>query len=114
VIVNGASRVSVFLGSEAVTFAIPERLIDDSEDSAGEDRVRSPMPGTVKLVHVKAGEKVYKGAPLVVLEAMKMEHMLSAPRDGVVAEVMVKAGEQVQDGVVLVELAGRQAAPSRA
>jgi 3-methylcrotonyl-CoA carboxylase alpha subunit len=114
VIVNGASRVSVFLGSEAVTFAIPERLIDDSEDSAGEDRVRSPMPGTVKLVHVKAGEKVCKGAPLVVLEAMKMEHMLSAPRDGVVAEVMVKAGEQVQDGVVLVELAGRQAAPSRA
>ena len=104
VIVHGAGRVSVFLGAESVTFAIPERLIDDSEDGGAEDRVRSPMPGTVKLVRVKAGEKVEKGAPLVVLEAMKMEHTLAAPRDGVIAEVMVKAGEQVQDGVVLVEL----------
>ncbi|KAB2849321.1 MAG: acetyl/propionyl/methylcrotonyl-CoA carboxylase subunit alpha, partial [Hyphomicrobiaceae bacterium] len=100
VIVEGAGRVSVFLGGEAVSFTIPERLIDDSEDGGAEDRIRSPMPGTVKLVRVKAGEKVEKGAPLVVLEAMKMEHTLTAPRDGVIAEVMVKAGEQVQDGVV--------------
>ena len=45
-----------------------------------------------------------RGAPLIVLEAMKMEHTLTAPRDGVVAEVLVKVGDQVADGMVLLAL----------
>ena len=45
-----------------------------------------------------------KGDPLIVLEAMKMEHTLTAPRDGKIAEVMVAAGDLVQEGAVLVRL----------
>ena len=57
--------------------------------------VRSPMPGTVVAVAVTAGDSVVAGDPLVMVEAMKMEHTLTAPTDGVVAEVTVKAGVQV-------------------
>ena len=57
--------------------------------------VRSPMPGTVIAVHVTAGQPVRAGAPLVVVEAMKMEHTVTAPLDGVVSELTAKAGQQV-------------------
>ena len=57
--------------------------------------MRSPMPGTVVAVAVTAGDSVVAGDPLVMVEAMKMEHTLTAPTDGVVAEVTVKAGVQV-------------------
>jgi acetyl-CoA/propionyl-CoA carboxylase, biotin carboxylase, biotin carboxyl carrier protein len=57
--------------------------------------VRSPMPGTVLAVHVTAGQPVRAGQPLVVVEAMKMEHTVTAPLDGVVTELTAKAGQQV-------------------
>tara|TARA_R110002073_G_scaffold289878_15_gene454847 strand:- start:12000 stop:14036 length:2037 start_codon:yes stop_codon:yes gene_type:complete len=66
--------------------------------------VKAPMPGKVLAVHVKAGQSVTKGAPMVVLEAMKMEHALTAPRDGVVESVSVEAGAQVGEGDALVTL----------
>ncbi|MGZ8362958.1 MAG: biotin/lipoyl-containing protein [Caulobacteraceae bacterium] len=62
------------------------------------------MPGKIVAVAVEAGAKVAKGAPLVTLEAMKMEHALAAPFDGVVAELKVKAGDQVSEGALLVRL----------
>ena len=52
---------------------------------------------------------VTKGDPLVVLEAMKMEHILTAPRDGRIAEVLVAEGDQVADGTTLVRLEGEDA-----
>ncbi len=105
IVVEAGREVGVFVGGEAVTFGLPDRLHESDDSGAGEDRVVAPMPGLVKVVTAKAGAKVQKGDALVVLEAMKMEHTLSAPRDGVIAEVLVKAGEQVQDGVVVVRLA---------
>jgi 3-methylcrotonyl-CoA carboxylase alpha subunit len=62
------------------------------------------MPGQVKSVHAKAGDTVTAGMRLAVLEAMKMEHALTAPRDGVVAEVLVAAGSQVEAGAALIRL----------
>ena len=62
------------------------------------------MPGLVKQVRVAAGATVSKGDALAVLEAMKMEHTLTAPRDGMVAAVNVGEGEQVKDGDLLVSL----------
>ena len=53
------------------------------------------MPGSVIAVHAKAGDAVTKGQPLVVVEAMKMEHTLTAPTDGTVADVLVRVGQQV-------------------
>ncbi len=53
---------------------------------------------------VEAGTKVAKGEPLLILEAMKMEHTLSAPYDGTVAEVHCAAGDQVLEGIELIRL----------
>jgi 3-methylcrotonyl-CoA carboxylase alpha subunit len=64
----------------------------------------APMPGKVLQVLVQAGAEVAKGAPLVILEAMKMEHTIAAPYDGRVAAIHYKAGEQVDEGAELLRL----------
>ena len=64
----------------------------------------APMPGKVIAVLVQKGARVEKGAPLVILEAMKMEHTITAPRAGTVAEIRFAAGEQVDEGVDLLIL----------
>jgi acetyl/propionyl-CoA carboxylase alpha subunit len=71
----------------------------------------APMPGTVVRVEVTPGAAVTAGTPVVVLEAMKMEHSVRAPHDGIVAGVAVTAGQQVDLGTVLavVETAGEAA-----
>jgi acetyl/propionyl-CoA carboxylase alpha subunit len=61
----------------------------------------APMPGAVVRVLVAAGDAVSKGQPLVVLEAMKMEHTVASPSHGTVSEVSVAAGQQVDAGAVL-------------
>ena len=63
------------------------------------------MTGTVQKVHVAIGDTVSTGDPLVVLEAMKMEHVLRAPRNGVIDTVNCGDGEQVEAQAVLVSLA---------
>jgi propionyl-CoA carboxylase alpha chain len=62
----------------------------------------APMPGTVIRVEAELGAAVVAGQPLVVLEAMKMEHRIAAPAPGVVTELNVRAGQQVEAGSVLV------------
>lgn len=62
------------------------------------------MPGKVTAVEVAVGEKVAKGQRLVTLEAMKMEHALTAPFDGTVAELPITAGQQVQVDALLVRV----------
>ena len=52
------------------------------------------MPGTVLRVKVAIGEHVAAGQPLLVVEAMKMEHVVTAPADGVITELLVRAGTQ--------------------
>lgn len=64
----------------------------------------APMPGMVLKILARPGDVVKKGAPLVVLEAMKMEHQIVAPFDGVVHAVNCVEGEMVQPGVELVSM----------
>ena len=64
----------------------------------------APMPGVVLRILANAGDTVVKGAPLLILEAMKMEHQITAPRDGTIAAVNCKEGEMVQPGVELVTM----------
>jgi len=64
--------------------------------------LEAPMPGVVLKLYVELGSVVEKGAPLLILEAMKMEHTLTAPRPGTVAAVNCKEGEMVQPGLELV------------
>src|SRR5690606_23285501 len=94
-------HVTVFSGAAAHNFAIPDPFAEAESAAAGRDAPRAPMPGLVKLVRAAAGEAVTKGQPLLVLEAMKMEHTIAAPHDGVIEEIVPEAA-QVTDGAVLV------------
>ena len=62
------------------------------------------MPGKVTAVDVSQGDKVAKGQRLLTLEAMKMEHALTAPFEGTVAELSATAGAQVSEGTLLVRV----------
>ncbi len=97
-------RVIVFDRGEAYEFTLDTGERAAGEASAGDGAIRSPMPGKIVSVATKAGASVKKGDPLLVLEAMKMEHTLAAPFDGKVAELKAKAGEQVSEGVLLAKL----------
>ena len=82
------------------------RLIDPLEstltEAAGVGRMTAPMPGKVIKVYVAPGQAVIRGAPLIVLEAMKMEHSILAPADGKIAEVKFAAGDLVEEGAELI------------
>ncbi len=67
-------------------------------------RLTAPMPGKMVAFLAQAGDKVEKGQPLAVMEAMKMEHTINAPRDGVVAELLFAVGDQVGDGAELLRM----------
>ena len=77
------------------------------ESGAEGGRLTAPMPGKVVSFAVKAGDKVSKGQPLAVMEAMKMEHTIAAPQDGVVEELLFVPGDQVMDGDELLRLAAK-------
>ncbi len=98
----GPGTVSVFWGNN-YHFDIPDPL-DRQSGAEASGVIEAPMPGLVKSVHTTAGDSVEAGARLVVLEAMKMEHALTAARDGTVAEVLVEAGAQVEAGAALIRL----------
>jgi 3-methylcrotonyl-CoA carboxylase alpha subunit len=98
------NHIALFMDGLAYTFEIADPLIAATGDSHSGDAVLAPMPGMVKLVNVKKGERVSKGQVLLVLEAMKMEHSLTAHRDGVVESLHVDENMQVADGAPLLEL----------
>ncbi|GGD99690.1 3-methylcrotonoyl-CoA carboxylase, alpha subunit [Gemmobacter megaterium] len=102
VVVAGGS-VHVFDGG-CVSFALHDPLARGLTSGAGGNITLSPMPGLVKAVFVATGQAVAAGDRLAVLEAMKMEHVLTAARDGVVAEVLVAPGAQVEAGAALIAL----------
>jgi acetyl/propionyl-CoA carboxylase alpha subunit len=77
----------------------PERTVE-----AVQGGCRAPMPGKILAVRVAPGQAVRRGTVLVVLEAMKMEHEVTAPHDGTVRDVAVEPGDQVEAGAVLVVL----------
>jgi 3-methylcrotonyl-CoA carboxylase alpha subunit len=71
------------------------------ESEAEGGRLTAPMPGKVVAVLAEKGKEVKKGDALVIMEAMKMEHTISAPHDGVVEEILYAVGDQVADGAPL-------------
>jgi 3-methylcrotonyl-CoA carboxylase alpha subunit len=87
----------------AVRLARPEDALQVSA-GAEEGSLLTPLPGTVVAIHVTTGQQVARGAPLVTVEAMKMEHTLTAPHDGIVTRVAFGLAERVMAGAVLVEL----------
>ena len=102
--------VAIFRDGATFTFEFPDPLERAESMGSGSGKIISPMPGLVKVLNVSSGDTVEKGQPLLVLEAMKMEHTLTAPRDGVLAEVNVKVGDQVLDGAILIAMAEEEVA----
>jgi 3-methylcrotonyl-CoA carboxylase alpha subunit len=91
----------VFTGGRHYTLAYNDPMAHAGEHETGGGRLTAPMPGKVVAVMVAGGAEVKKGQPLVIMEAMKMEHTISAPADGVVEEVLYQVGDQVADGAPL-------------
>jgi 3-methylcrotonyl-CoA carboxylase alpha subunit len=81
------------------------------ELEAGGGTLASPMPGQIVKVFVRVGDRVEAGAPLLVVEAMKIEHTISAPARGRVEEVFYSVGDKVDEGVELVALALEEIGP---
>ena len=100
---RSGSLLSVFDGP-GFSFTILNALERAEEAAAGGNVIEAPMPGMVKAVFVEAGQSVAEGEKLAVLEAMKMEHTLTAFREATVAEVLAGAGTQVEAGAALVRL----------
>ncbi|MEO0905717.1 MAG: biotin/lipoyl-containing protein, partial [Pseudomonadota bacterium] len=100
--IRHSTRVTVF-GASILSFDIVDPLAR-ADQAMGGDTVLAPMPGLVRDVAVAAGQAVDAGDRLVVLEAMKMEHVLRAPREGTVASVAVATGDQVTAGALMVSL----------
>ncbi|GIH24097.1 acetyl/propionyl-CoA carboxylase subuit alpha [Acrocarpospora phusangensis] len=94
----GATYVDSALGPVRLT---PVDRLPEPVGKAAPGSLPAPMPGTVLRVEVKAGDPVSQGQPVVVLEAMKMEHRILAPAEGVVAELNVAPGDHVEGGTVL-------------
>ena len=93
----------VFCGGDYRRLALVEEHAAAEADTRS-DSLAAPMPGKVIQVMVKPGAHVAKGEALLILEAMKMEHTITAPADGVVKEIHYAAGEQVLEGAELISL----------
>jgi 3-methylcrotonyl-CoA carboxylase alpha subunit len=95
----------VFTGGRHFVLAYNDPMAHAGEAEAAGGRLTAPMPGKVVAVLASAGQKVKKGDPLVIMEAMKMEHTIAAPSDGLVEEILYQVGDQVSDGAPLLAFA---------
>jgi len=93
----------VFAGSDYRRLTLRHGLSGQDEE-ARRGSLAAPMPGRIVQVMSRPGEAVKKGQALLILEAMKMEHTVTAPADGIVKEIHFAAGEQVLEGAELVTL----------
>jgi 3-methylcrotonyl-CoA carboxylase alpha subunit len=105
-----SGALAVMESGETWTLSLYDPFAAADAVGAATDRVTTPMPGKIVQVLVKPGEMVKRGQPLAVLEAMKMEHTLSAPADAKVASVDVSPGDQVADGATVVRFELEKAA----
>ena len=100
VVIDGED-VHVFAGERHALLRYLDPLLHagEAEDEGG--RLTAPMPGKIVAILVKKDDAVVKGTPLLIMEAMKMEHTIAAPRDGIVQELLYATGDQVEEGVQL-------------
>ena len=102
-VIADGDKLTVFLDGARRDLLLVEPGAAAMSAEAGGGRLTSPMPGTVVRVLVEAGRAVRKGEPLVVLEAMKMEHTITAPADGTIESLPFAVGDRVEEGVELVD-----------
>jgi 3-methylcrotonyl-CoA carboxylase alpha subunit len=94
----------VFHGGQHWQILWRDPIAHAGEGEVDAGRLTAPMPGKIIALLVDAGERVARGAPLLIMEAMKMEHTISAPADGTVSELLYAVGDQVDEGAQLLTL----------
>ena len=95
-VVRQGQQLIVFTGG--LNHRLVQQVFDDIDDEQASGSLTAPMPGNVVQVLVQSGARVEKGQPLMIIEAMKMEHTIAAPAAGMVKEVLFAKGDQVKDG----------------
>ncbi len=99
----GGERL-LFFNGEAWPFVKPVAKLGDGGTAAPDGAMVAPMPGQITTLAVTEGQAVMRGQKLLTLEAMKMEHTLSAPFDGVITEIKAAVGRRVAEGSVLMRV----------
>jgi 3-methylcrotonyl-CoA carboxylase alpha subunit len=102
-VVSANEKRHVFIDGVSFVFAAIDPLFHAGSGGGAEGGLTAPMPGKVIALIAPVGTRVEKGAPLLILEAMKMEHTIAAPAAGTVKAFLFNVGEQVSDGAELVE-----------
>ena len=102
-VVVAGERRHVFVQGRTWQFSAVDPLHFSGEGGGAEGSLLAPMPGAVIALIAVEGAKVEKGTPLLILEAMKMEHTITAPASGTVKRFCFRVGDQVGDGDELVE-----------
>jgi len=104
-VVRRGAELTVILAGQNHALVHEDPLAPPRTETVGSDRVTAPVPGRVTRVLVRPGDVVEKNAPLVVIEAMKMELTLRAPQDGTVAQVRHAVDDMIEEGTELVTFA---------
>jgi 3-methylcrotonyl-CoA carboxylase alpha subunit len=103
VVVPHDDQYTLFGDRGAMQFALRQPDYGEDDAGSGPGAFTAPMHGVIVKLLVETGADVEKGQPVIIMEAMKMEHTLCAPADGSVSEFYFQAGEQVEGGVELLE-----------
>ncbi len=98
----------VFYAGQHYVLNYHDPMAHAGEAEAEGGRLTAPMPGKVVAVLASKGQSVSKGTPLVIMEAMKMEHTIAAPHDGVVEDILYQVGDQVADNAPLLVFVAAQ------
>ena len=101
---GGEGGISIYCRGRSHHFEQPDPLVSADPLSVDGDSVLAPMPGLVRVILANTGQEVGKGDALIVLEAMKMEHTLTAPKDGIIGEILTAEGAQVDAGALLLSM----------
>ncbi|MEO6918292.1 MAG: acetyl/propionyl/methylcrotonyl-CoA carboxylase subunit alpha [Collimonas sp.] len=100
-VVREGEQFHVFYAGSQYTLGYVDPLLHAGDAEAEGGRLTAPMPGKIVALLVTQGEQVKKGAPLLIMEAMKMEHTIAAPANGLVEELLYAVGDQVSESAQL-------------
>jgi len=112
-VLDHGPETAVFLAGETWRLVEIDPLAAHEGDDPGAGSLTAPMPGRVTQLLVRTGDSVRRGEPLMIIEAMKMEHTVAAPADGTVEAVRFAVGDLVEEGAELIALAAPERAEGR-
>jgi len=104
IVIHASGKLSVLIDGRTCHYTLVDHDSVTTSDQSDKGSIFSPMPGKIIACHVKAGQSVRHSQTLMVVEAMKMEHAITAPCDGTIEAIHFEEGDQVADGDKLLSL----------